>query len=103
MSDPQSSLPDSCIFSTWNIQGRTLERFNLWLEGARTEVLDILALQEVAGLHLISGHDGAAGLKLRSFDDALTPPLLGIEANADSELSGYIIFGSHQLEVTWVK
>ena len=98
MSDPQSSLPDSCIFSTWNIQGRTLERFNLWLEGARTEVLDILALQEVAGLHLISGHDGAAGLKLRSFDDALTPPLLGIEADADSELSGYIIFGSHQLE-----
>ena len=71
MSDPQSSLPDSCIFSTWNIQGRILERFNLWLEGARTEVLDILALQEVAGLHLISGHDGAAGLKLRSFDDAL--------------------------------
>ena len=38
---------------TWNVQGKSLDVINDWLEVPKAEAMDLVVLQEVGGLHLL--------------------------------------------------
>ena len=76
-----------------------MDRLGLWLEGPREEALDILVLQEVAGLQGIQRGPEAADLRLLELEaDSSLLPLMRVQASEDSELNEYIILGTHKLD-----
>ena len=61
-------------------------------------MLDVLVLQEVAGLHAINEEFGAGGLRLREAAEGLSAHLKAFEAAEDTELADFLMFGAHSLE-----
>ena len=72
---------------TWNLQGRSLDNLNQWLEVPRTETMDIVVLQEVGGIHRFDTLQQIPGGTLK---ELLLPE--------DSELSHYHVIGAVDVE-----
>ena len=84
LAGPSSSLEGSTFlqYHSWNLQGKNLDKLSLWMEDSRGEALDIVVLQEVAGMHAYKFKESSLGLTEFTADD-------------DSELFDYHILGTY--------
>ena len=72
-------------FHSWNVQGKNLEKLDVWMEEPREESLDIVVLQEVAALHdfQIKREPSLKSMQLQEF-----------VVGEDSELVDYRVYGT---------